>query len=111
MEPTEAKKWLKSIIRQRLSLVKHNKSHRNKLLMVETCERLNRLLSAYPYHGASIFGFIRRHYSDILVIIPANAAETHNCQILNQIALCHENQDTTPTRSLTLEPTQQLLFS
>ena len=92
MESTEAKKWLQSVIRQRKALVKMNRSHRNALLMINTCQRLTNLLNAFPYHGSSIFGFIRRHYTDILIIIPANQAEKHNCEILNQLALCDETK-------------------
>jgi hypothetical protein len=108
MTPEEAKKWLKSIIRQRMMLVKMNKSHLNRLMVTNICDRLTRQLSAFPYQGNSIFGFIRRHYTDILMIIPANRAEKHNCEILNKLSICEKEINTTPTKTTTQQPMQQL---
>lgn len=111
MTPTEAKKWLKHIINQRVYTLNHNCCHRNKMLMANTCQRMNTLLSANPYHGNSIFGFIRRHYTDIMIIIPANQAEKKNLQILKQLALCNASETSTPMSDSIPEPTQLALFS
>ncbi len=108
MTPAEAKCWLKSIIRQRMKLVKMNKSHLNRMMVVNICERLTRQLNAFPFQGTSIFGFIRRNYTDILLIIPANRGEKRNYEILKEISLWENNS--IPTKSSTPERMPSLQY-
>jgi hypothetical protein len=112
MNALEAKQWLKRIIKQREYTLNHNCCHRNKLLMANTCQRMSTLLSANPYHGDTIFGFIRRHYTDILILIPANQAEKQNLKTLNEL-LAKWQQSTinsSPKKSRTLSCMQLSLF-
>jgi hypothetical protein len=112
MNAHESKQWLKRIIKQRQYTLNHNCCHRNRLLMVNTCNRLGNLLSANPYHGDTIFGFIRRHYTDILIIIPANQAEEHNLKTLNELAQWNQLTKTNFPRIITTQSCTQLsLFS
>lgn len=87
MESEEAKRWLKSIIKQMMLIERNHCGHRNSALMQSICDRLNRQLQAYPYRGSKILSFIRFHYTDILLIIPGNKHEAENLKKLNSICL------------------------
>jgi len=103
MTPDEARKWVNKVIRQRMHTVNHDCCYRNKLQMVNTCQRLKMLLDANAYKGDKIFEFIRRHHIDLILIIPANSSESLNYKILNEISPCNLNQNIKPKNQV---PTQ-----
>jgi len=84
MEAPEVKKWLLGIIRQRKKLLQIEKCKVNKEICAKICERLEKLLLAYPYNNEKIFFFIRRNYYDITFIIPGNRSSKKNIEILTQ---------------------------
>ena len=86
MEAKEAKRWVLSIVRQRRRLLKTLDSKVNPAMCTTICERLDMYLGANPYSGDKIYHFIRRHYTDILIIIPGNRGQDHNLKILNECA-------------------------
>src|SRR5690554_6822114 len=77
MDHKEAKRWLRGIVRQRQRLVDNKLGKKNPVDCAKICERLNRLLSAYPYSGDKIFHFIDRNYIDIFFIIPGTDNINH----------------------------------
>ncbi|MDD4385730.1 MAG: hypothetical protein PHD06_11205 [Bacteroidales bacterium] len=84
MEAKEAKRWVKKIVNQRKKLLACRCSKRNPMLCANIVQRLEKYLNAYDYKGNSIFGFIRRNYTDILLIIPGNNSEDKNLKILQE---------------------------
>jgi hypothetical protein len=100
MNATEAKAWLSSIVKQRTLLIKRNQCKANSKLCATITERLKRYLDAYPLKGDVVFRFIRRHYSDILIIIPGNKSQDKNLKILNQ---CAKMSQTSQTENLQLQ--------
>ena len=106
MTASEAKKWLKSIIKQRMHIVSYHRGHVNEKLMLSICERLTNQLCAFPYSGDKIFGFINRHYTDILLIIPGNKSEHKNLLILNELCL----QNTAENQSITTQKRETQLY-
>ena len=93
MEATEVKRWLNKIINQRKALLRMNKCKRNAALMASITDRLSKQLEAYNYDGDKIFAFVKKHYTDILLIIQGQGdkREKQNLQYLNQVALWYEN--------------------
>lgn len=57
--------------------------------MASITDRLSKQLEAYNYDGDKIFAFVKKHYTDILLIIPGQGdkREKQNLQYLNQVAL------------------------
>lgn len=86
MEAKEAKRWVKSVVNQRKRLLRTLDSKVNPALCASICERIDRYLSANAYNGDKIYHFIRRHYSDILIIIPGNNGQSENLKKLNECA-------------------------
>jgi len=110
MEPDEAKRWLISIIKQRMHIERVHGGHRNSALMYSICERLTKYLQAYPFQGNKILTFIMRNSSDITLIIPGNRQELQNIKKLNEICQQVYGMNTPASTTPTRLPRQLELF-
>lgn len=71
---------------QREMLLRTEKNKLNPVSRVtQITERIKRELGAFPFTENKIFGYIRRNYNEIRLIIPGNKGEQKNVDILNQL--------------------------
>ena len=106
MTDVEARKWLRGIVNQRLYLIRTERNHKNKQLMIGIATRLDALLKTYTFKGDKIFDLVQRHKVDIMMIIPANNAEQKNYQTLNTLLLCDPMNRNSLTSTRQPLPTQ-----
>lgn len=74
----EIKGFIKSVVNQRKRLIQSDRSRANKMQMLNSIQRIETNLNAYPYaSNKKISGFFLRYKDEIRILIPGEGSSCH----------------------------------